>query len=1062
MTENTWPPDFRWSTLVAPVGAEPAAFGSPEDLPGANATALYNAIACAAAVPAGDIVLSHLDPRAAAAASRSAADDATIFFVHSDLAHLRSAFQLLSRSGLDQPIIFFHGHLRELLREIPVRPMLAATADSAGIIDLWDALPARALLIVAGPFPASASWQRDGYLEPVHATPGYASFETTARFPFHPPTRFPARLRRQVRASLLARYFSRDAQPGATYTPVSDLTVDAREWWRDSSNNNAGGYAGWPFRIQPSLRLPDTLPNGERWPLISIVTPTYNQGQYIEETILSVKHQSYPRIEHIIMDGGSKDQTVAIMNRYRDSLAAAVSEKDRGQAHAINKGMALATGDILTWLNSDDMLAPGALASIAMGFHLSQADLVAGIVYLRSNNQFVDSHLTCCPPGPLPLDRILDLDGGWNAGQFFYQPEVMFSRDAWERAGATVREDLYYSMDYDLWVRMAEAGARLHVIGRPIAWFRVHDEQKTSVAEKFMAELRGYVDDYNAKHQRTPSPAPASRPTRRQLRILMLNDHGYKFGAGIAHRRTAHSLALAGHDVRAAAFLPEPGHHGRPSDLSSTDVRNAVDAVNPDIVITGNIHSATQEPWHLGVIAEKHPTLSVLHDFWLLTGRCAYPNPCGKNLTGCDASCPTAGNYPKLAPNLIAPTFAQKQKLLFSQTHLALLGNSSWTCREAERFLTATGAGRPHVPVVPFRLSFPVDTFVPLDRPTARRRLGLPEDRFIVLLSGDLYDERKNTPLALRAVENLQLPNLTIVSLGYVKPGESFSFDVRRPGHLTDPALIASYYAAADVLVAPSAEETFGQVFLEASACGTPVIGIRGSGMQEAVVDGVTGILVDECSTSAIGAAVLELYRRPRLREAMGAWGRIWAENEWSPEAAYYHMFQAWRRLGLLDQLGVQPKIAFRMSPVDVPEPRLINSSTGATLADHSMGFEEGPFPEYNLPVFRWAYGPVSRLKLNVPTAGAYSFVLKYRNLHEGQRVTVRLDGGEVGTFSLPVTGIKKGRMLCAPAAVHASECEIELEFARWMDPNVEGRPLAIVVTDVILLPEVKRAAAVS
>jgi len=173
---------------------------------------------------------------------------------------------------------------------------------------------------------------------------------------------------------------------------------------------------------------------------------------------------------------------------------------------------------ILTWRNTCVMLGARVMGAISMGFPSLRADVVAGIVYLRSNNRFVDSHMTCCEPGPLPLDRILDLDGGWNSGQFFYQPEVMFSRQAWERAGGTVREDLYYSMDYDLWVRMAETGAKLHVIGRPTAWFRVHEEQKTSVAEKFMAELRGYVQEYNAKHNRTPPPRPARLPDRRKLR----------------------------------------------------------------------------------------------------------------------------------------------------------------------------------------------------------------------------------------------------------------------------------------------------------------------------------------------------------------------------------------------------------------------------------------------------------------------------------------------------------------------------------------------------------------
>lgn len=1053
MANISWTPESNWASLLKNTGAKASHPAALEGLPLLAPEGFYSILARATGCCKGDVVLSQLDARAATAATLDATAGATVFLVHSDIRIIREAFQELSRRNLGRSVVYFHGRLREFLREIPIRPAIAAVANGAELLDLWDALPARALLLVAETFPAEDRWVAEGYLERIPSCERVSLFQTTTRFRLE-ATQFPARLQRQLRADLLGRYFGTAAIAGSTYTPVSELTEDARKWWRMIAEQCAGGYEEWPYRDVASTRLPETLPNGERWPLVSIVTPSFNQGQYLEETILSVQRQNYPRIEHIVMDGGSKDETLSIMARYRANLAAAVSEKDRGQAHAINKGMALATGDILTWLNSDDMLAPGALGAIAIGFHLSRADVVAGIVYLRSNNQFVDSHMTCCEPGPLPLDRILDLDGGWNSGQFFYQPEVMFSRQAWERAGGTVREDLYYSMDYDLWVRMAETGAKLHVIGRPTAWFRVHEEQKTSVAEKFMAELHGYVQEYNAKHNRIPPPRPAQLPERRKLRILMLNDHGFKFGAGIAHQRTAESLMLAGHEVDAAAFLPEPGHHGKPSDLSSEDIRHSVKAFGPDLIIAGNIHSATHEPWHLGALAEEFPTLAVLHDFWMLTGRCAYPNPCGKHLTGCDETCPTADQYPKLDPHRIAGVWQQKQRLLFSQTQLALLGNSSWTCQQAEKFMATTGAGRPNLPVVPFRLSFPIDVFRPRDRRTCRSRLGLPEDRFIVVLSGDLYDKRKNTQLALRAVEALELPNVTVISLGYVMAGESFAIDVRRPGHLNDPDLLAAYYAAADVLVAPSAEETFGQVFIEAAACGTAVVGIRGSGMQEAVVDGVTGILVDEISIEALGAAILELYRRPKLRQDMGDWGRIYVENEWSPEASYYHMFQAWRRLGLLDKLGVQPKIAFQMSPRKAPEARLITQLHGITVTGYSMGVEEGPFPEYNLPVFRWAYGPVSKIKLHAPSAGAYSLVIRYRNLHEDQRVSVSFNSRPAGEFPMTTTGMTVGKMLCVAAKLDEGVNEVTLQFAKWMDASIEGRPLAAVITEIFLLPE--------
>ena len=203
--------------------------------------------------------------------------------------------------------------------------------------------------------------------------------------------------------------------------------------------------------------------------------PSFNQGAYIEETLLSVLHQGYPNVEHIVIDGGSTDGTPAMLERYRDRLAHVASEPDNGQSHAINKGMALATGEILTWLNSDDMLAPGRAGSGGAGLRHPRRGYDRGDLPAVSRGELVAQHITSCADGPLPLEDLLDLDNGWNAGQFFYQPEVMFTRELWQRAGGHVNDWLHYSMDYELWLRFAEAGARLHVIGRPVAWFRLHD-----------------------------------------------------------------------------------------------------------------------------------------------------------------------------------------------------------------------------------------------------------------------------------------------------------------------------------------------------------------------------------------------------------------------------------------------------------------------------------------------------------------------------------------------------------------------------------------------------------
>lgn len=124
---------------------------------------------------------------------------------------------------------------------------------------------------------------------------------------------------------------------------------------------------GWPW-TEESPPLKDSMPDGSRWPSISIVTPSYNSAPFLEETIRSVLLQGYPKIEFIIMDGGSSDGSVEIIRKYQSWLSGWESEPDRGQSHAVNKGIRRATGEIVFWLNADDIGLPGAFAAAAAGF----------------------------------------------------------------------------------------------------------------------------------------------------------------------------------------------------------------------------------------------------------------------------------------------------------------------------------------------------------------------------------------------------------------------------------------------------------------------------------------------------------------------------------------------------------------------------------------------------------------------------------------------------------------------------------------------------------------------
>lgn len=182
-------------------------------------------------------------------------------------------------------------------------------------------------------------------------------------------------------------------------------------------------------------------------PKISIITPSFNQGRYLEKTIRSVLDQNYPNLEYIIIDGGSTDNSLDIIKRYEKHLAYWVSEKDRGQSHAINKGMKVATGDLLSWLNSDDYLAPGALPVIADVYRSNPqagAILGAGTMVDESGQVIVTNE---------PFEVTSESLYRW-IDRFFWQPSCFITRSAWEECGP-VDEAIHFAMDLDLWLKIA-------------------------------------------------------------------------------------------------------------------------------------------------------------------------------------------------------------------------------------------------------------------------------------------------------------------------------------------------------------------------------------------------------------------------------------------------------------------------------------------------------------------------------------------------------------------------------------------------------------------------------
>lgn len=228
------------------------------------------------------------------------------------------------------------------------------------------------------------------------------------------------------------------------------------------------GTKGWPWRQKTQIAS-EWCSDFKNWPKISIITPSYNQAEFLEKTIRSVLLQNYPNLEYLVIDGGSTDGSIAIIEKYSPWLNYWVSEKDEGQSHAINKGMQHATGDIIAWLNSDDYYHPRALLTVSEHLQTDQPGWLIGACDVKRHKGLkIETRL--------PPEAIDDCFLYW-VNLWFAQPSTFWNRKMYDRIGG-LNQSYHFIMDVDYWHRM-------YLITEPVlthqslSTYLVHEQAKT-------------------------------------------------------------------------------------------------------------------------------------------------------------------------------------------------------------------------------------------------------------------------------------------------------------------------------------------------------------------------------------------------------------------------------------------------------------------------------------------------------------------------------------------------------------------------------------------------------